>query len=499
MYSVKIYEGPTDQEGILIHSPYVNGLKVDGQMDLLKEGVSSFDFTINPKNPAWGNIKNLTTLIKITNIKTNRVVFDGFVLKPTDNMSSSGAFTTKYTCDSKLAYLNDSHQRYAKFQDTTIKDFFAYLIEKHNSQVEEHKRFKPGIVTVSNPTDNVYRFVGYENTYDEIQDNLIDRLGGFLVLREESDGTYIDYLEEVGEQETTPIRLRTNLQGMKRDIDPTEIITRVIPLGAREEGETADASQPRLDITSVNGGIDYLEDVDLVAEFGVVEGTIVLDDVNTASTLMLRGEQFFASQSAARVSYDITALNLYLIDDEFENFEVGNWYPVENPVFNVDESLQIIAMRINLKDPQKDQLTIGEKYRTLTEYQVESNKKSRKIVELENSQERQSKRISVLNNELQAVGNAVQEVQLTLSENDLPALEDAVDNLNEAINNLNESLDNIPIYDLATLSDPGLMSVEDKTKLERITVNEPINLTWFEAHVKERLDALDGGVDESDY
>lgn len=475
MYSVKIYDGPSDQEGTIIHSPFIDDLKVFFDITLVTKGISDMTFTINAKSPAWNQIRPLVTLIEVVNVRTNKKVFDGRVLKPSQMMTTEGMFSTKYTCETKLAYLNDSNQRHAKFQDTTIADFFAYLIETHNAQVEPHKRFKVGNVTVMNNTDNVYRFVGYDKTFAEIKDNLLDRLGGFLVVREESDGTYIDYLAEVGEQKETPIRLRKNLKSMRRDINPTDIITRIIPLGAREEaeeGETGDASEPRLDITSVNGGLDYLDDNDLQAEFGIIEGTLILDDVNTPEILKLRGEQFFASQKAARISYDVTPVDLSLIDDSFDSFELGNWHPIINPVFEIEEHLQIIEKKINGENPQRDQLTIGEKYRTLTEYQVEANKKSRKIVQLENNQERQSQSISALKTELSAVDSAVQQVQITLSDSDLPALEDAVISLNEALDNLVNAIDDIPIYELATTTVDGLMSALDKIKLDSLEAYE---------------------------
>lgn len=474
MYEIRIYDGPNDPEGILIHSPYIDGLKVEGSIDLVVEGVSSFDFTINPNNPAWGNIKNLTTLIKVTNVLLNQVVFDGFVLKPTQTMSSAGAFTTKYTCDSKLSYLNDSHQRWARFQDTTIRELFTYMIEKHNAQVEPHKRFIVGDVTVSNPTDNVYRFIGYENTYDEIQDNLIDRLGGFLRLREETGGTYIDYLAEVGEEKTTPIRLRTNLQDMRREIDPTEIITRIIPLGARlddeqeDEDEPGSVSTPRVDISSVNDGIDFLDDESLQAEFGIIEGHLILDDVHTPSTLKLRGEQFFASQKAARVSYDVTAVNLYLIDPVYESYSVGNQYPIINPGFNIDEPVQVVGLRLDINTPQRDQLTIGEKYRTLTEYQIEANKKAKRVEDLQSDVSRQSRTIGTLRTELTQVNESVEDVIIRLDDSDLPALEEAIGNLVDAVDNLNESIDDIPVYEPATQTQDGLMSASDKTRLDNI-------------------------------
>src|SRR5690606_156070 len=138
-------------------------------------------------------------------------------------------------------------------------DFLQVIIDNHNQQVEPHKRFKLGEVTVTDNNDSLYRYLGYENTYATIKDKLIDRLGGYLVLREEENGMYLDYLESIGEYKDTPIQLKTNLKDMQREIDPLGVITRVIPLGARIESDdpdATDASQARLTIEEVNNGID---------------------------------------------------------------------------------------------------------------------------------------------------------------------------------------------------------------------------------------------------
>ena len=308
-------------------------------------------------------------------------------------------------------------------------------------------------------------------------------------MREESDGTYLDYLAEVGEVKDTPIQLRTNLSDMKRDIDPTEIITRVVPLGAREEtpeGETQDASTPRLTIESVNNGIDYLEDASLIEEFGVIEGSITYDDVHQPSILKLRGEQFFQNQRAAKVTYDVTPLNLSLIDTTFEEFEVGNHHPLVNPLFEIEETLQIIEKEIDSESPQRDKLSFGEKYRTLTQYQADFNKKTRKITELEDTVVRQSERMASIQSELNNVNNAVQQVNIELEEADIPALSEAVSNLNSAVDDLTDAVNAIPDYDVATETENGLMSFEDKAKLNLIQVLNAVDLDAL----KQKLDLI---------
>lgn len=509
MYRIKLYDGADDSNGTVIHSPYVNGTKVKFDMDLILEGISSMEFTINPKSKKWGNIENLDTLIRVVNVKTGKLIFDGRVLMPTQQMSSDGMFTIKYVCESKKAYLHDSHPRYAKLQNISIADTFAWFINRHNSLMPPHKRFKVGRCTVTSNTDNVYKFVGYGTTYEEIQENLIDKYGGYLVMREETDGTYLDYLAEVGEVKNAPIKLRKNLQDMRRDIDPTNVITRIVPLGARleaPEGQTADASMPRIDIKSVNNGIDYLEDTALIAEFGVIEGVLELDDVNTPSILKLRGQQFFEQQRAARISYDVSALNMHLLDSTLDEYEVGNWYPIDNPGFAIKENLQVIGLKINGDTPQKNTLVIGEKHVTLTDYQIIANKAAKRSLKIQETVDRQSALITSLNSQVSNVNNVVDVINVQIGEADLPGLKQTTIDLNAAVDDLNEVIGDLPVYSpvtytesglmipqdkikldglenyqLATGTIDGLMSMDDKKKLNRITANQAIDLDQFMA------------------
>lgn len=480
LYSVRIYDGPDDDKGLLIHSAYANNLKAPFTIDKVDKGISSMSIRIPMNNPGWEQFRPYRTLIKVRDVRSHKTLFDGRVLKQTQQMKADGLFSISYDCEDKKAYFRDSRQRYAKMQQTTVEGLFSFMIGVHNDQMPEHKQFKVGNVTVTNSTDNVYRYIGYEDTYSELKDNLLDRLGGYLVLREEEDGTYIDYLEEIGELSSTPISPRTNLKEFRRDIDPTNIKTRIIPLGARkepEEGETADASMPRLDAKSVNNGIDYFEDADLIEEFGVIEGTLIFDDINEPSFLPIRADEFFQSQRAARIAYDLTAINLDLKDTRFEAFEVGNKHPISaKPGFDIRDTLQIVGIHYDSENPQRHRLTIGEQKRSLSQYQVEMNRKTRKIDRLEGDLEAQRQNFERVRENLnQEIAN----VQFTIDNIDtaeIPALEQAISNLSTAVNDLADIVDDIDIPGLATETESGLLSTEDKKKLNRLSVAVQTNL-----------------------
>lgn len=471
MYEVKIYDGHEDKEGIVIQSPYINGLKVSENSKVTQKtiGIPDFRFAINIQNPGWNRIKPLRTLIRVKNVTTGKEEFAGRILKPTQIMTVRGLATIQYESEGFLAYLQDSNQRHGEYRNITPRQFLQVIIDNHNRQVEPHKRIALGEVNVTNTTDNVYRYLGYEKTFPTIQDKLVDRLGGYLKLREESDGFYLDYLANVGEFKNEPIRLGRNLKEMRREVDPTNVITRLLPLGARIESddpEAIDTSQARVTIESMNGGNDYIDDRYLIAEFGIIEGEIVFDDVNTPSILKTRGEQFIASQKAAKLSYQITPVDLSSLDQSLESFEVDNYYPIVNQLFDINETLQVIRKIIYVSKVNDIELVIGEQYRTLTQYQVEANKRSKQVVELQNTVDGQGKTITAIRNEVVNVEGNLDNLQRVIESADLEELPEAIGALEQAINDLNGALDGIPIYDVATHTKDGLMASVDKVKLD---------------------------------
>lgn len=473
MYRVVIYDGPNDNTGTIIHSPYVNGQKLSsGSITQVVEGIDSMNFVINPKNAGWGKIKPLTTLIKVTNVKTGSVEFEGRVLKPKEVMSSSGSiFTKQYTCESELAYLLDSSQRHGEYHNMTVAQFLQIILDNHNAKMESYKRFKLGNVTVTNSTDNVYRYLGYENTYDTIKDKLLNRLGGYLVVRRESNDLYLDYLAEVGKLSTTTIKFRRNMKDMSREIDPTEVITRLVPLGAQieSEDETAtDASKARVDIKSVNNGLDYIEDPQLIAEFGFLEKSMYFDDINQPNILKTRGQQFMDSQKASRNGFELTPLDLSLNDLDAESIVRGDWYLVDNPVFAINEPLQVIQKDLNIINPLDIKTTIGEKFKTLAQYQVETNKGMQRYGELQRSINNQVQTIGALKTQINNVNTAVDVINVQIGEADIPGLKQSVDDLNVIVDTLNQSIGDIPVYGPVTYTEPGIMIPEDKIKLDEL-------------------------------
>ena len=159
---------------------------------------ASFTFTIYPDNPGYTKLYEWTTYTDVLSTRKSKYYFRGRVISIQTHATSEGVFYKEVTCESQLAYLNDSVVTWEKIQMKPA-DFFRKLIDVHNAQVDKDRQFKVGRINVTNTTDNVYCYIedGLK-TLAEIQADLLskDGLGGELSVRNENGERYIDWLRD---------------------------------------------------------------------------------------------------------------------------------------------------------------------------------------------------------------------------------------------------------------------------------------------------------------
>lgn len=357
MYIVRIH---TDGETYEIHGrkhKLLSGSVVQGI-----NTIDSFTFTILPTNEGFAHLKDFKTLVEVYNTNTGLHEFLGRVLCTSAEMSESGRISKQVTCESLLGYLCDSVQEYVEEKLWSPRNLLEHIINTHNKWVESEKHF---VVRTVEPIDE-YRdlFVGIqrENSWETIKKKLIDVLGGELSF-EVADGViYLDYLNQIGEEKTTEIALSKNMKSIVKERDPTEFITRLIPLGTKTVGEE------RLTIaTEENGYKIYLDDEEGIEEYGVHVGVVEYDDVTTKAQLLARAREWLAANRTIPVRYSITALDLSLLGLDIDNFERGNSHPLVNSLIGVDDVARIIKKNIDICEEVKSTIEIGDKFKTLSE------------------------------------------------------------------------------------------------------------------------------------
>lgn len=364
MHTVTITNGV---EKTTIHSDNLDRIS-GGKIVKAVNAVDSFTFTIYPDNAGYNKLKPLTTSVTVTDDSTGKDIFIGRVLKCPDSMDEQGLICKSVTCEGRLGWLYDSVQPYAEYKVVGIRTVLASFISKHNTQVGDDKHISVGQVTVTGENNYTYS-VNWVSTMDAISEQLVGKFGGEIQLRDQGGKVYIDYLEHIGHGTDTKIELAVNLKTISREVDETSVITRLYPLGAKLTD-----SEKRLTIGSVNGGKDYIEDSALVAKYGVISGTQTWDDVTQASVLKTKATAYLKSANKAKKQYKITAVDLSTIDMNFEQFELGCWYRVVNPLMGIDEDLRIIGITINLDSPEQSELTFGDKFETMTGFMTAKTK-----------------------------------------------------------------------------------------------------------------------------
>lgn len=241
MYQIVAYDEPTDKAGYVIHDPRINRHVSDGSKLTIKQGeVSSLSLTLNEENRLFGKVKPMHTHVEV--LDDGELIFRGRALKPTREMKDSGQFIQTFVFEDTSSYLIDSVQRFLEVKKATPKQFLKILIDEHNSQVPEYKQFVLRDCDVTNDKDDESRTIDYATTKDTIKKLLTDSIGGNIIVEYKDGKNYLDYLKSPGKDHTsdTPIQISKNMKSASVAIDPSSVITRIIPLGAQIETQKPD-------------------------------------------------------------------------------------------------------------------------------------------------------------------------------------------------------------------------------------------------------------------
>ena len=235
-------------DNALLYNDQLEAYKIyDAEVELELNQIGHFNFAIYNNHPNFDRLKRLKSIIEV--FQDDFLLFRGRILN-----DEQGFYNEKQVeCEGELAFLVDSIQRPYDFQGTP-GELFTKFITDHNAQVDAAHQFIVGNITVTDPNDYIARSDSeYPNTWDSIQKKLIETHGGYLWIRHEADGVYIDYLKELNFLSPQKIEFGKNLLDLKRETKGEDIATAIILLGAKEEG-----SESRLNITSVTNGVDFV-------------------------------------------------------------------------------------------------------------------------------------------------------------------------------------------------------------------------------------------------
>ena len=401
-------------DGLTLYNSNLESLKFfNPSLELELNKTGSFLFTVYPDHPQYNSIKKLRSIITV--FQDDYLIFRGRVLD-----DEIGFYNEKHVvCEGELAFLLDSIQRPYDYSGT-IEGFLNLLIDNHNAQVEEAKRFTAGNVTVTDPNDYIVRSnIDYVNTRDELQKKLIDLLGGYIVIRHEGNINYIDYLQDFTLLFPQEITFGKNLLDLKRIRKGADIATALIPLGAKLKDAEGRDMDERLTISSVNSGLDYIIDQDAVNQYGFICATNTWDDVTEAANLLTKGNAHLASLVNEPETIELTAADLATVDASFSSFHLGTYVKVESNPHGIDQNFLVTKLSLKLLEPGANRLTLGGAFVGISGALAGVSDAQRGITrQIENAVKTASEAIyNVEQNFESSIRQSEQNIQMSVSEN----------------------------------------------------------------------------------
>lgn len=336
--------------------------------------VGEGSFTVLSNHPYYGALKKLRSIFEIR--QDGDPIFRGRMT------ADSRDFHNQYFVDLEgvLAFTNDSivdpFNFPADFPEATDADniveyFLKWLIEDvHNGQVEDWQKLKVGTVTVTDPNNYITRSSEkHLHTWNILKSKLFEsELGGYLCIRYEDDGNYVDYLSSFPLTNTQPIRLGENLLDMQNDSDASETYSAILPI-AKDGLTLTDLEDGDLTDDLVKKG-KFIYSKSAVEAYGwicvpVEEST--WDDVTVVTNLKTKGMNYLTG-TGMQLSNTITvkAVDLHFSDDQIQSFRIYRNILVDSPVHGVsDASYPLTKLDIDIFNPQNTVITVGTTSRTL--------------------------------------------------------------------------------------------------------------------------------------
>ena len=320
-----------------------------------KAGSFKFDIPIN--HPSYRSVLPFQTYVTI--YKDEIEYWHGRVIDAEEDFYR----TKSVTCEGELGFLNDSIIPVYQFSGN-IPEYIDSILLMHNSQVEEEKKIYRGDVEVTDPNGYLTRAnQNYPDTLSELANKLINTYGGYFRTRRVNGKIYIDYLYEYGELNQQQLRIEENILDYSCKFGG-DFCTRLIPLGAKQE-DTGEEDPQRITISSVNGGVIYVDNAELVARYGIIVGTKTWDDVTDPVHLKLKGQSYINSQEFPQ-KLELTAVDLSNINIDIEALRIGCMTTVISPFHELSAAYFLSGKTSHLDAPEEDSVSLGAEIDTFT-------------------------------------------------------------------------------------------------------------------------------------
>lgn len=471
MYQLKyknyiLYDPRLADEKIIVRDPSV-------KLAVSKAG--EMTFTLGADHPYLSNLRRMSGLVELldgtfpiyrgritSDVKdfygAHKIETEGIVAVLNDSIIKPFSFPEDFK--------DDDDYKAAAASGNVVEFFFRWILSQHNAQVTAEQQIKPGVVTVSDSNNYIARSSEeYATAMTTISDKLIkSALGGYLLIRYEDDGNYLDYYAALPLTNTQSVEFAENLLDLSSETDGTNIYTAILPEG--KDGLTIEAL-PDGDLTDdlVKSGLTIYSKSGM-ATYGRITRHIKWDDVTVAANLQTKAKAALADNGLS-MPETITCKAVDLgWQDGIQHFRVGRMTALFSTPHGYSASYPLMELAPDILDPGNTKITLGATQQTYTGAQIDAKRETDKRIE--RTRQEISERVDESSSQvIQATHQQITDLQQNVNSIILSALENYVET-----------------------GDFDSYKEEVSTKLSVLTDQLSIDIT----KVTERIDKVDGDL-----
>ena len=157
-------------------------------------------------------------------------------------------------------------------------------------------------------------------------------------------------------------------------------------------------------IKDINNGLDYVQDDVAVALFGVIEKTVMFEDVTVAENLFKKGQETLQESINSTVSIELSAADLHNLDVNIEAFRIGDNVRVISKTHGLDRYFLLSKLSLTLDSVSSCSMTLGATFKTFTQKQIEAEKM------LNANVQKNTENVEILNKNVVTIENNVEKL-----------------------------------------------------------------------------------------
>nr|DAT41090.1 MAG TPA: Putative tail protein [Caudoviricetes sp.] len=370
----------------LLFDPYTDDRITDTKLSSKLNAASYFDFTISSTHSLYSKIEERAGEVRI--YFNNLILFKGEITKIEEDFEGNYSVS----CTGVLDYLTATRVRpYSTVQGeqpltcpATVDGYFQWLINQHNSNcLDSRKRFSVGVNQGNMLDKNNYIYRSSEQrptTASEIEDKILNSVGGYLFVRYQDDLNILDLYADVHDVNTQIIDYGVNILDFTKTTTAETQYTAVVATGYTPdppEGQTDVKMKPITLEGCADGGTPYsstivkmgdrVYDVEAVTRYGYREYYVSNTDIKTYDGLLEYACKTLNTLLSPALTISVRAVDLALIlGEKYQHLQLGQAVRVRSKPRKVDEYLMVNSIDLDLMNPENTTFDLGASYDTLT-------------------------------------------------------------------------------------------------------------------------------------